>query len=446
MPKYSSGVSKAVVDVVLNYFNHETKTVNFVEAHSNDSNYHKMWGLINDILYHIRSKVVYRMESDESLITIKAKRFCNVLIVDSFEAFLKIYVKLTPEIFNYRGYFLVALIRTGKDQYSHVKWILEAMWKIYISRVNVLVQPFHNDKEALMYTFHPFSMHYCEEVHPVVLNRFINSNFTINVPYFPRKTKNLHKCPIKVATFNFPPYMMYEKLGHGEYHTTGIEGILLGYLSREMNFTLFIEEDDEKWGVLYPNGTATGATQKVIKNEANFTIGFFGVTPLRFQFMAVSYSYHTSSFTWQVPPGKPYSSLDKLFKPFKYIIWSCISTIFIVIFIVVVAIKFQPKMVRNFVYGERIESPFFNVLNIFFGGALTLLPRRNFARFILGLFLWYCLVIRSSYQGALFKFLQMDARENIVSGMREMIEKDFKLYMNEAAFNALEFPPSLAAR
>ncbi|KAG5681330.1 hypothetical protein PVAND_010777 [Polypedilum vanderplanki] len=65
-----------------------------------------------------------------------------------------------------------------------------------------------------------------------------------------------------------------------------------------------------------------------------------------------------------------------------------------------------------------------------FGSQQPILPKRNFARFILMMFLIFCLVQRNVYQGALYIFLQSDGRHKPMQTINEMIENDFVFYMH----------------
>lgn len=136
-----------------------------------------------------------------------------------------------------------------------------------------------------------------------------------------------------------------------------------------------------------------------MENKANMTIGYISSTVNRNWYMTPSYVYYTSNLVWMCPPGRLFTPLEKLFKPFGDLLWTCILIIFIVSFIAIRFINSQASSVRRFVYGPGNTSPCLNISNIFFGGALTKLPLRNFARTLLVVFMIYCLVIRSSYTG-----------------------------------------------
>lgn len=101
------------------------------------------------------------------------------------------------------------------------------------------------------------------------------------------------------------------------------------------------------------------------------------------------------------------------------------STGIITIFI----INYKLKNLQNFVYGRNVKSPTMNMLIAVFGLQQTILPTRNFARFILMVFLLFCLINRNVYQGALYIFLQSDGRHKPFQYISDLNEMGFKYYM-----------------
>lgn len=167
----------------------------------------------------------------------------------------------------------------------------------------------------------------------------------------------------------------------------------------------------------------------IVKNEADFTIGMFTITFLRSQFMTSSELYFSVPFILIVPPGLPFSSFEKLFRPFSLAVWISLLSVFIIAAIVVTVIKFQKIAVRNFVFGSKNMSPYMNILSVFVGGTLSRLPGSNFARYLLAAFLLFSIVKRTLYQGALFKFLQAEDGTKQIQTIDELVEKNMKVYM-----------------
>lgn len=69
------------------------------------------------------------------------------------------------------------------------------------------------------------------------------------------------------------------------------------------------------------------------------------------------------------------------------------------------------------------------MITAIFGLQQTVLPTRNFARFILMVFLLFCLVNRNVYQGALYIILRSDGHRKEIQTIQEMFDKDFKFYV-----------------
>lgn len=176
----------------------------------------------------------------------------------------------------------------------------------------------------------------------------------------------------------------------------------------------------------------------VINNEAEFTLGMYSITHHRSQFMTNSEQYYSVPFILIVPPGRPFTSLEKLFKPFQLGVWFLLLLAFVTGSLVMTVIKFQSATVRDFVFGAKNNSPYLNMLNIFVGGSMHLLPGRNFARSLLMMFVLFSLVKRTLYQGALFKFLQADDRNKEVQSIDELVEKDFKVFLMPSSLEHTE--------
>jgi len=95
--------------------------------------------------------------------------------------------------------------------------------------------------------------------------------------------------------------------------------------------------------------------------------------------------------------------------------------------------------VRNFVFGRNVTTPTLNVLIAFFGLSQGVLPRRNFARFLLTLFIMWSLIIRTCYQGKLFEYLQGDMRNPEIQTIKELVKHNFIYYYDKTNNAAQDF-------
>lgn len=132
------------------------------------------------------------------------------------------------------------------------------------------------------------------------------------------------------------------------------------------------------------------------------------------------------------PPGRLFTSLEKLIMPFTLFLWLSVWIVFVLSVIAISLIRCRARVIQSFILGVKNTSPYLNLTNVLLGGSIRL-PRRNFARTLLAFYLFYCLIIRSSYTGALFNFLRSESRESEANDMSEMIRRDFKFYVLDSS-------------
>jgi hypothetical protein len=105
--------------------------------------------------------------------------------------------------------------------------------------------------------------------------------------------------------------------------------------------------------------------------------------------------------------------------------WIAICVTFIIALIVIHVIKFASKQVQNFVFGRNITTPTLNLFSIFLSGGQHRTPGRNFARYLLMLFIIWSLIFRTCYQSMMFENLTSDLRHPRVKTVEELVEKNF---------------------
>lgn len=145
--------------------------------------------------------------------------------------------------------------------------------------------------------------------------------------------------------------------------------------------------------------------------------------------MDSSRAYYSDPLVFIIPAGEPFSAFEKLFSPFQTAVWALIMFVVLISVLVITGVKIKSKSLQLLIFGERNQSPFLNLLIVFYGGQMTKLPTKNFARLLLAIYMLYCLVGRNLYQGALFQFLQTEMVGPQVSSIDEMVKKDFSFYM-----------------
>lgn len=140
------------------------------------------------------------------------------------------------------------------------------------------------------------------------------------------------------------------------------------------------------------------------------------------------------------------SALQKLLQPFDLVVWMALLATLIMSVLVILMIHFKFRSMKSLVYGTTVQHPFLNMLAAIFGISQSQLPRRNFPRFLLTMFLILCLVLRNSYQGALFSILQSDGRGKEIQTINEMIAKNFDFYIYESHLDIARNNPDIFRR
>jgi len=130
-----------------------------------------------------------------------------------------------------------------------------------------------------------------------------------------------------------------------------------------------------------------------------------------------------------IPPGDLYTSFEKVILPFDVETWiSLVITIMSAVGTILIINRFS-STVKTIFYGLKVQNPIFNITRGFFGIGQTTLPDGSFARLILVSFLFWCLVIRTAYQGKLFEFTTTAIRKPEMRTLEELRNNNFTLYL-----------------
>lgn len=156
--------------------------------------------------------------------------------ITHFNYFRHIFSEMTTTNYDYTGYFTIVLTEHSNNSQAIVNEILKDCWSLYIANANVLA-PADDYETAILYTFYPFTSEHCEHVKPIIHDQFMNGTFLYKTPMFPNKLRNLFKCPLKMSTYQFAPFMDLTLQSNGSYYTDGIEGTMFRAMADRLNFT-----------------------------------------------------------------------------------------------------------------------------------------------------------------------------------------------------------------
>lgn len=331
---------------------------------------------------------------------------------------------------QYAGFFTIVLTEYVKQ--SEITKIFIDCWKHHMINVNVLNYD-ANNIQVNVYTYFPYSPSHCEHIESTFLMSFNNQSINLRTDYFPDKLRNFHGCPLWLATYDVPPYMILHKFTNGSYQTDGIEGNLYRELASTLNFNPLVRIGHERY-----LGGARENFQLLRNKHTNLTMFAIVNTIERANEFTASFPYAYASVVFTTPPGPLFTPLEKLKLPFNSSVWFCVLFICGAAILTTILVFSSAKKWQDFVFGERNQSPFLNFINVSLGGAITRAPHRNFARTIFLIWLMGSLILRSSYQGALFSFLQSHKSPVDITSLEQLAQFNFTIYSSVQILRLLE--------
>ncbi|XP_058811319.1 uncharacterized protein LOC131676215 [Topomyia yanbarensis] len=325
----------------------------------------------------------------------------------------------SSELFNPFGYYIVVFQHIAE---AEIKSAFETFWNLQITRVVIVVT---NEDQPRLYNYSPYDRNKCGTPN---INRI---NISESSQLFQAMFNDFHNCPLKMGTFESPPFIhIAQPPDNGQPAVDGFEGDLINTIARKFHFSLqiMLPPDGAQWGIARRNGS-TGL-MKILQDEmVHFGIGCLGLIADRNEILAPGRPHYASRVLFVVPDGRPYTAVEKLFRPFNCNVWIAVAVTIGLAGLTVLVLQFTSITIREFIYGENNRSAFFNTIGVFFTGSVERAPKRNFARTLLFLWIMHCFVIRSLYQGLLFKYLRGEATHKAVETLEEIEQSDLHYHM-----------------
>jgi len=285
---------------------------------------------------------------------------------------------------------------SGMTSQDYLQWLMESAKERIKSLPRVLLLINEGDYLSLKLLTY-FTATSCTETSLKIINRFSKAKQQWELPTFDLKQHlKFHGCALMTSCFMtespeiIPPATFTQSFD--EY--SGYFADIARELARQFNFKM-------------------SACQFVADGQ----IIFYGISTIRSvgdgnEHRQQKYLTTINRYIYfLVPLGDFYTGLEKLFLPYDLIGWILIVLTFSGGLIVIQVVVRLSKIKQNFVFGRRVRTPTMNLLAAFFGIGQIVLPGRNFARFILMLYIMWCLIIRTAYQGVLYEFLKSDGRK-----------------------------------
>lgn len=416
---------EALGDTIKKTFSQEMKTLNVISA-TKDKDYEN--DFVRQVLFNYKGEFTVRLDNYNRITNIKNwKKKYNVILLGSIEIFRTFDKSIKREVFNFKGFYIFALM--AKEKINEIQEIFDTLWKKNIYNIYVIYAIGDAIEVA---TFMPFGVSSCHNTAPRVVARYQNDSFVQSTDLnFADKFKNLFKCPIIISTFDDHFSVIRTKAKNGTYKLSGFDLDLVKELSKALNFKADIRfyEGPEPWGYILDNGTTTGSLGEIINKRAQIAVGRYYLTEERRKFADSSISYFSFPAVFVTSPGRSLTDFEKLLRPFSATVWISLFATLLLAVLVILSLRSKFTQIRMLIIGTNIQHPSMNLINVVLGGSQKKLPNRNFARFVLMLFIIFCLVMRSAYVGSLYKFLQSEDRKEPAATIQELIEQNYDLYM-----------------
>jgi ABC-type amino acid transport substrate-binding protein len=415
-----------VVDMIVSLKHHrvDVKNINIIIATERK----KCENLIEDLSKKLmKEKTISTIETRFLFRAANRRMFYNIIIVNEIENFKDLVPHIKDDVFNYSGYFIILFERA---KLSDVQEIFQFLWDFYVHNVITIRS---NDNSISIDTFMPFTESACNKTSPIEIGKYRHGKF-ISRPadFFPEKFQNFHGCPLKVTTFaSLAPSVLKRDHPNGTFELYGRDIELMRTLAEELNFRTTIKYLHEygSWGIIFENGSISGAMGEVHTRAADLAWGNLNLKLDRIDKLGFSFGYYLETLIFVIPKGEKLSSFQKLVRPFEVDVWiACSATLFVSILIIFI-VTHQSQFARKYIFGGRVGNPYMNLMTIIVGGSQRKLPALTFARSLLMMFILLCLVIRTIYQGSLYKFLQANDKKPDAATIEEMAQKGFKFCM-----------------
>ena len=377
--------------------------------------------LANNILSLIGGSVVTRVKSFRETNLWDGKFHApTILLFDSDVKFISISNNITWKTIPMKNHFVYA-----------PKLKVEDLTKIEdgfsIDHVSFLITNQKNGLIELVTSF-LFTRHACRESQFVTINTFnVKSMSWINSTFYPKKYENFYKCELKIGIFDTGTHTPTTH-SNGTVTATGHTVEIINELSKFFNFQIRFEVCDI---VEFLTQLQKGSLDK------KYSSIDLMATPLpndllNYEGVIMSNIFMSEEHLFFVPPGEPYTQLEKMFLIYDLEVWIAILVFLVGGLCIIQILKLMSKRFQKIFVGSNVNTPSLNLVEIFLvGGLSSKIPRGFYSKFIFVLFMIWSLIIRTCYQSELFKYLQKDMRRRGAETFDDLHKMNFNIYGGE---------------
>ncbi|XP_055842724.1 uncharacterized protein LOC129909675 [Episyrphus balteatus] len=389
--------------------------------------------ILLDGFSNIKTQIVFNSDSEVGP-TIHGERLYNIFVVDSSDTFLKIDPASNVRNYDINEYYHIFLKTDDLYIDDDMQRIFDYCWQNYIINVNVQVQTALGD--IIVYSYFPFSKTHCRKVIPVEINRFENGKMQSD-KIFPSKLHDLYDCPLRVATYDIPPYLTLDFSKKGRDVIGGFEGKLLHELSVKMNFDIevVVPKNNELRGVIFGN-LSTGAVEMLRKKEADLSLGCIWFSENRSRVLTATDTYLQSKNMPIIMESSTNFKPDlALWFPFEPEASIALLTAFLATLVFyLIFIKIQDTFFK-FIPTNR-PSVWLNHFSYTLGNS-TVEPTQNSKRIFITSWVLFVLVIRTKYGAIIYHIIRNNIFMKPPSTIDEVLKLNYTFVLNRPGWNEM---------
>ncbi|KAG5667315.1 hypothetical protein PVAND_015300 [Polypedilum vanderplanki] len=245
-----------------------------------------------------------------------------------------------------------------------------------------------------------------------------------------------------LSFFVLRSYLWYHtKINDEEFEYNGLLYELMKITSEKLNFTIhYVCSDPFRGGIVHSQREPKMHHIDIVQLHCGVSMNSY--------FMFTK-PYKAADFYYLVTKNDLYSNYEKLFFPFDNATWIYLSITFGMTFVTIFILQRCPQWIKIIVFGAGVRSPEYNVICILFGFSQRQVPRENFSRILLLLFVWFCLMFRNCYQSMIFDFMTTDMRKPMPQSLEDLhkmnytvinFDKESYTYIHSVLINRRESP------
>ncbi|XP_038206663.1 uncharacterized protein LOC119828552 [Zerene cesonia] len=387
----------------------------------------------NGIKYSIMVKTPFYPHANASHFREKAKNYMMIL---ENKTDLRAYIALLSKLPTWNPFAKTIILYEKQENEDNERLAISFINELHQSKLLKTIVLIYSplDDEIIAYSWNPYTETNCggkcDSVY--ILDRCKDNvirQLEVQREMFPL---NLKGCPLLTYAVISEPYVLppERKLKTEIWNDVydfrkGGEISLIKIIGQFTNMTPIIRmsEIEENWGVIYPNGSATGAYALLRNDSVDLVIGDIEVTRTIRKWFNPTISYTQDEMTWCVPRAGKAATWDNIITIFQWSTW--VATFGCLITISLLFHYFSYK--ENGKVSKWPTNSLLKSFGMLLGWSVSLDARS--ATFRILMFVWLCFSINMgiSYVSFLRSFLMHPRFEKQISSEADLIQSGIPL-------------------